>query len=130
DHISGTIALHGAAWKPDFLASRVELTTAVLRFDESRARWDPVAFTYGPVRGTATLELPSNCAGTLGTPGCTPRFTLDFGALDAAALQEAILGARKPGTLLSSVLARLTPGSTPDWPELEGSVRASSLVVG
>jgi hypothetical protein len=127
DHVNGTITLHGATWKPEFLASPVEVSNAVLRFDESGLRWDPVSFAYGPVRGNATLAFPGACAAD--TP-CEPRFTLDFGSLDAAALQAAILGARKPGTLLSSLLERLRTGSTPDWPELEGAVHAGTLVLG
>ena len=127
DHISGTIALHGATWKPDFLANPVELANAVLRVDDSGFRWDPVAFAYGPVRGSATLAFPAGC---VAGRSCAPQYTLDLSSLDAAALQAAILGARKPGTLLSSLLERLRPGSTPDWPELEGTVRAGSLVLG
>jgi len=127
DHISGTIALHGATWKPDFLANPVELANAVLRVEESGFRWDPVVFAYGPVRGSATLAFPAEC---VAGASCAPQYTLDFGSLDAAALQAAMLGARKPGTLLSSLLERLSPGSTPDWPELEGTVRAGSLVLG
>ncbi len=127
DHISGSIALHGAAWKPDFLANRVELATAVLRFDDSGARWNPVAFTYGPVQGSATLIVSPGC---LAGADCSRQFTLDFGSLDTSLLQAAILGARQPGTLLSSLLARLTPGSSPDWPELKGTVRATSLILG
>jgi len=127
DHISGTITLHGATWKPDFLDNPVELSNAVLRVDESGGHWDPVAFSYGPVRGAATLEFPAGCAAA---GPCAPRFTIEFGSLDVAALQAAILGARKPGTLLSSLLERISPGSTPDWPQLEGAVRATTMVLG
>ena len=91
------------------------------------AHWDPVSFSYGPVRGAATLYLPAAC---VTGDACGPQFTLDFGSVEAAALQAAILGARKPGTLLSSLMARLRPGSTPDWPELEGTVHANALVLG
>ena len=127
DHFTGTVTLHGANWKPDFLANVVDIPNAVLHFDDSGARWDPVSFFYGPVRGTATLGLPGSCP----TPDpCVAHFTVDFGSVDTAALQAAILGARKPGTLLSSVLARLKPGSSPQWPKLEGTVRADSLLLG
>jgi hypothetical protein len=98
-----------------------------LRFDENGGRWDPVAFSYGPVRGSATVELAAQCEAD---EKCAPQFALDFGALDAAALQAAILGARKPGTLLGSVLARLRPASSPHWPEMLGTVRAHSFVLG
>jgi hypothetical protein len=127
DHISGSLTLHGVTWKPNFLAGPVELSNAVLHFDQSAGHWDPVAFVYGPVRGTATLYFPAAC---VAGDACGPQFTVDFGTLDAAALQSAILGAQKPGTLLSGLLARLRPGSTPEWPELEGNVRATTLVLG
>ena len=127
DHISGTLTVHGATWKPGFLANPVEISSAVLHIEESGANWDPVAFSYGPVRGSATLRLSGGCAAG---DECSPEFTVDFGSLDAAALQAAILGAHKPGTLLSSLLARLRPGTTPSWPKLKGSVRASSFILG
>jgi hypothetical protein len=127
DHINGTIVLHAATWKADFLANSVDIANATLRFDENGARWDPVAFTYGPVTGTATLTVPGTCAAP---EKCAPQFTVNFGSLDAAALQAAILGARKPGTLLSSLLSRLRPSSTPALPELAGSVLANTMVLG
>jgi hypothetical protein len=127
DHVSGTIALHGARWKPDFLANPVELSNAVLHLDETGFRWDPVTFAYGPMKGAATLTFPAGC---MVAGQCDPQFTLDFGSLDAAALQAAIMGARKPDTLLSSVLGRLRPDSTAYWPELEGTVRVNLLALG
>lgn len=127
DRISGTMMLHGVAWRPDFLPNPVEVGNATLRFDEAGAGWGPVAFSYGPVRGAATLKLPTACQAT---EKCSPQFTAEFGSLDGADLQAALLGARETGTLLSSVLARLRPGSAMDWPELEGTVHAASLVLG
>jgi hypothetical protein len=55
---------------------------------------------------------------------------VSFGALDAAELQTAILGAQQKGTLLSSLIDRLRSSSTPAWPELEGTIEANSLVLG
>jgi hypothetical protein len=127
DHINGTITLHAASWKAAFLANSVDIANATLRFDENGARWDPVAFTYGPVKGMATLTVPGTCAAP---EKCAPQFTVSFGSLDAAALQAAILGARQPGTLLASLLSRLRPASAPALPELEGSVLAHTLVLG
>ena len=126
DRMSGTVTLHTVTWKANFLANPVEIASATLHLDDVGSRWDPISFSYGPVKGTATLELRAGCD----TPGaCPPRFTLQFGALDAADLQAAILGAHQPGTMLSSLLARLRP-SSPGWPELEGSVQADALTLG
>jgi hypothetical protein len=58
-------------------------------------------------------------------------FAVQFGVLDAAAVQAAILGAQEKGTLLSELIARLSPSTpAPVWPELEGIVTAGSLILG
>ena len=127
DRMTGTLALHNVTWKAGFLANAVEVAAATLRLDENRSRWDPIAFSYGPVRGNATLDLRAHCQAA---ETCRPQFTVRFDSLDAAALQAAILGARQPGTLLSSLLARLRPSSSTAWPEVEGMVQADSFIVG
>ena len=131
DHLSGTVSLHNVNWKADYLANHVEIAQATLRLDTSgengAIRWDPVVFSYGPVKGTATVYLPESCEPA---QTCKPRFTVQFGALDAAALQAAILGAHEKGTLLSELIARLKPSSAPVWPPLEGTVKADWLLLG
>jgi hypothetical protein len=128
DRLSGTVTLRNANWKADYLVNRVEIAQATLHLENGETRWDPVIFSYGPVKGTASLDLPGNCAAP---QPCLPRFQLQFGALDAAALQEAILGAREKGTLLSTLIARFSPSSpAPVWPQLEGTVKADSLILG
>jgi hypothetical protein len=139
---SGAITLHEANWKAPFLANAVLISSATLHLDNNAQstssakgamsgstvlRWDPVEFSYGPVKGTATLEIPPECDDP---QTCLPRFTLRFGALDAAAAQAALLGAREKGTLLSTLLARLTPSSPPVWPQMQGIVTADSLALG
>jgi hypothetical protein len=84
-------------------------------------------FSYGPVKGTATLSLPAPCEAP---QSCVPAFELQFGALDSAVLQTAFLGAHEPGTLLSTLLNRLRPTAAPAWPRMEGTVKAESLVLG
>jgi hypothetical protein len=84
-------------------------------------------FSYGPVKGTATLSVPA--------PGdapqsCLPAFQVEFGALDAAVVQTAFLGAHEPGTLLSTLIHRLRPTAAPAWPQMEGTVKAESLILG
>jgi hypothetical protein len=134
DRLAGVVTLHNANWKADYLANHVEILQATLHFDNSGAgeasgfRWDPVTFSYGPVKGTASLILPSGCVA--GKP-CPTRFAVQFGALDAAALQAAILGAHEKGTVLSELIQRLSPSSAaPSWPELEGTIKAESLTLG
>jgi hypothetical protein len=124
------VTLHNANWKADFLASHVEIAQATLHLGQSGLRWDPVVFSYGPVKGTASLEVRAHCE----APAlCTPKFSVRFGNLDASTLQAAILGAHEQGTLLSTLLARLRPGDSntaPAWPPLQGTVNADSLILG
>jgi hypothetical protein len=130
DRLSGTATLHNANWKADYLANHVEIAQATLHLDNGEIRWDPVIFSYGPVKGTASLDMPGNCAAP---QPCLPHFQVQFGALDASVLQAAILGAHEPGTLLSTLIARLRTSNSstaPAWPELEGTVKADSLILG
>lgn len=127
DNLNGTVTLRSANWKANFLAHPVEISQATLHLGGGEIRWDPVAFAYGPVKGTASLTVPLNCTGP---DPCPPRFQLRFGRLDAATLQSTILGAPQKGTLLSELLDRLRPSSAPPWPRLEGSVGADELVLG
>jgi len=130
DVLSGTVTLRNVNWKADFLANHVEIAQAILRLGQGGLEWDPVVFSYGPVKGTASLEAPLHCEAA---EPCAPRFSVKFGNLDASTLQAAILGAHEQGTLLSTLLARLRPStanSAPAWPPLEGTVQADSLTLG
>jgi hypothetical protein len=130
DSLHGTMTLHNANWRAEYLANHVEIAQATLHVGNGELRWNPIAFSYGPVKGIASLNLPSSCDG--GQP-CPPEFEVHFGDLDASALQAAILGAREPGTMLSTLIARLRPSdssTTPTWPRLEGTVTADSLILG
>jgi hypothetical protein len=130
DSLDGTVTVRNANWKAEYLANYVEITQATIHLGQGEIRWDPIVFSYGPVKGTANLSLPMSCGPT---PQCVPEFQVQFGSLDAGTLQSAILGAREPGTLLSELIARLRPSnssSAPVWPDLEGTVKADSLILG
>ena len=127
DSLTGTVTLHNANWKVDYLVNHVEISQATLHLAATELRWDPVVFSYGPLKGTATLTLPAACA--LPQP-CTPRFQVQFGALDAAVIQTSFLGAQEKTTLLSTLIERLRPTAAPAWPRLEGTVKAESLLLG
>jgi hypothetical protein len=127
DSFNGTVTLRNVSWKANYLVNPVEISQATLHISSNELRWDPVVFSYGPVKGTASLTLPAACD----TPQpCPPRFQLQFGELDAEVLQAAFLGARERGTLLSTLIRRLRPTATPAWPNLEGTVKAESLILG
>jgi len=130
DIVTGTVTLHNANWKADYLANHVLIAQATLHLENAELRWDPVVFSYGPVKGIASLDLPTHCEAS---KPCLPKFEVEFGDLDASVLQAAILGAHEQGTLLSSLLARLKPSDSstaPAWPPLEGTVKADSLILG
>jgi hypothetical protein len=134
DVLTGTVTLHNASWKADYLANRVQVAEAVLHFDSSGLRWDPVTFSYGPLEGTATLNLPQACRQQDTETECPaqlpPSFSIAFAALDAGSIQTTLLGARQPGTLLSTLIERIHPSSAPPWPQMQGAVSADSLILG
>ena len=129
DRITGTIQLRNANWHADYLENHVELTEATLHLGGSALRWDPVVFAYGPVKGTASVTWPLNCADAA-PQGCAAHFQAQFGALDASTVEAAFLGAHQKSTLLSDLIDRLHPASAPLWPAMEGTITADSLALG
>jgi len=128
DSLTGTITLRNANWKTDYLANHVEISQATLHLGAGEFLWDPIAFSYGPLKGTASLSLPVECEAH---PPCPPHFQIQFGALDAAVIQTAFLGAHERSTLLSTLIDRLRPSpAAPLWPALEGTIKAESLLLG
>jgi len=127
DQLSGTITLHNANWKFPALSNHVQVSEATLHLGGGSLDWDPVEFTFGPLKGTARLQIASHCEPVV---ECPPQLDLKFDSLDVAALQETLLGAKQQGTALSTLIARFTSSPTPSWPRLNGSVKAGSLVLG
>jgi uncharacterized protein involved in outer membrane biogenesis len=126
DRLNGTVTLHNANWRTDSLPNVVEIPQAVLHLGGGIRTWDPVAFVYGPLKGTARLVIPV-CDPE---QPCPPEISLDFPVLDAAELQSTLLGSEKKGTLLSSVISRITSSSDRKWPAFEGKLKADSLILG
>jgi len=127
DQLSGTVTLHNANWRSAVLTNAVEIPEATLHLGNNTLLWDPVTFSYGPVKGTASLRLPVSCA--VGE-SCPPQLDLHFDKLNTAELQAALLGARQPGTMLSTLLERFTRNTPPVWPRLNGTLKADVLVLG
>lgn len=127
DTLTGTVILHNSNWKADYLANHVEISQATLHLEPGQFRWDPVVFSYGPLKGTASISQPSVCTASL---PCLPQVVIQFGALDAGAFQTAVLGAQKPGTMLSTLIDRLRPSSAPAWPQINATLKAESLQLG
>lgn len=127
DELTGTITVHDATWKPDYLARVVAISQATLHLDGDEARWDPVEFSFGPLKASASLILPAACSGD---DPCPAHFDLQLRKVDAAELQSAILGARPHTSLLDALIDRLHLSSAPAWPPLDGTVQADSLALG
>lgn len=131
DSLSGAVTVHDANWKADYLASPVRISEATLHVDNGDLRWDPIDFTYGPLKGSATLTVPRACNSQEPCPAPSlPSFNVRFGSVDAATVQTAILGAHEKGTLLSDLLSRLRSSAAPVWPQMQGAVIADSLILG
>lgn len=135
DSLTGTVTLRNANWKADFLVSHVQISQATLHLDGTNLRWDPVAFSYGPVHGTVSLSVPlagsAPCPAALPEPQpCPVQFQMQFDDLDAGALESALLGAQENTTMLSDLINRLHPSASSPWPALEGIVQADSLALG
>ncbi|MGH9589749.1 MAG: AsmA family protein [Terracidiphilus sp.] len=127
DTIAGTLTVHDANWKPDYLAHSVVISQATLHFGGDEARWDQVDFSFGPLKASGAFTLPKACSGD---EPCPAHFQLQFGKVDAAELQSAILGARPHTSLFDSLIDRLHLSSAPAWPSLEGTVQAESVTLG
>lgn len=127
DRLIGTVTLHNANWKSEALSTNVQLSQATLHLKGKDLRWDPVSFSYGPLKGTAELQIPAPCEAPL---ECRPHLDIRFPSLDTAVLQSTLLGERKSSTLISTVIARLTSSSVTPWPGFDATVRADSLIVG
>lgn len=131
DSLTGTVTLRNANWKADFLANHVQIAEATLHLDGANLRWEPVIFSYGPVKGTVSLSVPLDCPSELPEPQpCAVQFQMQFGDLDAGLLESALLGAKEKTTMLSDLINRLHPAASPPWPALEGTVQADSLTLG
>ncbi|MFZ0743881.1 MAG: AsmA family protein [Terracidiphilus sp.] len=127
DRLSGTVTFHDANWKSAALASDLEISSATLHLAGDALLWDPVAFAYGPVKGSASLRVPIACESD---EPCPPQLEVHFQQLDAGKLQAALLGAHKPDTLLSTLIAQLTPSQSPAWPRIDATIKADSLILG
>jgi hypothetical protein len=127
DQLAGTITVHNANWKSGALANHLEIAEAVLHLGDGAIVWDPIEFSDGPVKGTASLQSALKCE--VGQE-CFPQLDLHFAELDTAELQAALLGAQQKSTMLSALIERFSASSAPAWPRINGTVEADSLKLG
>lgn len=127
DQLAGTVTIRNANWKTDALVNHVEIAQAVLHLGSGSIVWDPVQFSDGPVKGTASLRAPLACETG---QECLPQLDLHFGELDAAALQAALLGAKQKTTGISALIERFGGSSAPAWPRIRSTIEADTLMLG
>jgi hypothetical protein len=106
DRLSGTLTLHNANWKAGYLANHVEIYPGHAPPGQRRAALGPGDLLLRPGERNGEHQLPSRCEAP---QPCIPHLEVQFGALDASTVQSAFLGAREPGTLLSTLIAGCAP---------------------
>ena len=76
DTLAGTVSIRNANWKADYLAGHIVVNQATLHIENGDLRWDPVDFTYGPLKATASLtaaiDLRSGTNSASAMPGSVP----------------------------------------------------------
>lgn len=134
---SGSVELHHTQWKTDYLAHPVELAQATVTvvgqaisftsdFSFGGSKTTGKDGSMSPLRGSVVVNATTNCA----AKDCVPQVELKFGALDAAAVQEALLGTPEKKSLFSPLIARMRSSDRPKWPEMVVKVDADSVVLG
>ena len=154
---SGSLQLRHAQWKAAYLARPVDLTQAALTVSAARIAFAS-DFSYGgakaagkegqkdaaktdsgnAVHGSVTVNAQTDCKQGAASDqslepkanSCAPQVALRFGALDAGALQTALVGAPEEKSIFAPLMARVSPAERPKWPEATVTVQADSLTLG
>jgi len=141
DSLTGIVQLHHVEWKPPYLASAVEMpqglitvstTGVVLTSDFSFGGRNGLGDDSGkePTKSSVQGSIQVTASPACGSDDCQPQVTIRFAALDAGAMQAALLGVPAKKSLLSPLIDRMRSPDRPKWPALTLSVQAESLVLG
>ena len=98
--------MRNANWKADYLASHVTISEATLHTSAADDALGSGRFLLRPAEGDGEPHRAGELPCRPRQQPCPPQFQMQFGDLDAAAVQTAILGAREKGTLLSDLIDR------------------------
>jgi hypothetical protein len=159
DSFSGSMQLRHAQWKAAYLARPVDLTQTAITISGPTVAFNS-DFSYGgpkspgkdlskdaakvpivePIKGSVAVHASAICKpagpGDQSSPGspsasaCEPQVELRFGALDAAALQAALVGAPEQKSLFAPLMDRMRSSDRPKLPEVTVHVQADSLMLG
>jgi hypothetical protein len=159
DSFSGSLQLHHAQWKAAYLARPVDLAQTAITISGATVAFNS-DFSYGgqknpakdaskeaarvplvePIKGSVAVHALTKCTpatpgdrpspGSPSADGCEPQVELRFGALDAAALQAALVGAPEEKSLFAPLMDRMRSSDRPKLPEVTVNVQADSLEMG
>jgi uncharacterized protein involved in outer membrane biogenesis len=128
DIFRGSLELHHARWQVPYLARPLELTQADVILAPTGTSLDG-DFAYSTLKGTLSVTMPDPCP----APDCHPDVALHFAALDAAAVQAALLGVPEQKSLLTPIIDqvdRMRSTQKPEWPAFAVAITADSLAAG
>ena len=125
DRLAGSLQLHHAEWKAPYLARPVELPLGTIAIIDGALSMTS-SFNYGTLTGSMAVNTPLACS----TGPCPPEIHLHLGAVDAGAVQTALLGIPEKKGLLSPLMDRMRTSEKPKWPAAILDVQAESLVLG
>lgn len=125
DHLAGSFLLHHAEWKASYLARPVELPLGTIAIIDGALSMTS-SFNYGTLSGSMVVNAPLACAAA----PCPPEIHLRLGAVDAGAVQTALLGIPEKKGLLAPLMDRMRTSEKPKWPAAILDVQADSLILG
>jgi hypothetical protein len=132
----GSVQIKNVSLRTGFLPEPLEIASATVSLQPGAVSWNNASAVFHgiPIHGSVSYQPGCPASVSASATGSTPapcpvQFALDTNALDAGALQLALLGAGNRGELLDAIIARIG-GQHHVWPVLNGSVRIASLQLG
>ncbi len=129
----GSLRIEHAQAKLDWLPEPVEIASATANFSPEKVTWSNATFAVNGIaaHGSFSYQMycdPADNCGSSGAEQPVGNFNLDIPALDAVALESALIGAGRHNELLSVILAQVER-KAPVWPSLEGAVHVGTLTL-
>jgi hypothetical protein len=124
-HLAGALQIHHAQWKAPYLAQPVEFPLGTIAITDGAIAMTS-GFSYGILNGTVIVNAALACV----TSTCQPQIHLRLGAVDAGAIQTALLGIPEKKTLLSPLMDRMRTSDKQKWPAATVDIQAESLTLG
>jgi len=123
--VQGWVRLQHAEAQPAWLPEPIQITAATVQLGDGKITWANAAFSVNGIDAKGSASYPDPCNDP---SGCAAEVSLDFPALDAAALQSTILGPGH-GEFLQAILSQVE-SPAPPWPRLIGTIHAETFTLG